>query len=684
MPAKTMTPDEGLDLDNPNQQDKYDGPVECLGKTFANDTERREHYLVLLAEKLKDPEFRKIEGFPIGEDEDILELSDPPYYTACPNPFIEEFIANYGRPYDPSEGYKREPYAVDVSEGKNDPIYRAHSYHTKVPHKAIMRYILHYTKPGDIVFDGFGGTGMTGVASQLCGEQSAVESLGFKVDSNGGARSDVGERVEVGKRYALVNDLSPVASFIGHNYSNLCDLEGFYHQANKQINQLEDEFKDLYENESRKILNGVWSDVFVCPNCASEINYWEHAVNSEGQISKEFSCKNCGALVGKSSSKATGAQKLERKFITKYDRILGKSISIPKFNLIQEVVKVGTHNIEIKADEVRQDKIESISESLEGKFNEFEFQKGRQTNKLINGSGIQYVHQMYTPRALAAYSRLWLIQLGSHKDTLLFKFCLSGINNFISRKQGFFGGGGGVAGTLFTPSIHLERNVFDVLRRKLKKIVKMSTGKRSTFVTNQSSSLLTNIPNDSVDYIFVDPPFGESIQYCELNSFVESWLKVATVTQEDCVLNYVQKKDHDFYMGLMRQAFTEYYRIIKPGRWITVEFSNSQSSVWNAIQTAIQDSGFIVSNVSALDKLQHSFNSVMTTNSVKQDLIISAYKPNGGFEDRFQNESDVEGVWDFVRTHLGYLSIVKKQSDELVKIPERDPRIIFDQVVSYF
>ena len=56
----------------------------------------------------------------------------------------------------------------DVSEGKNDPIYNAHSYHTKVPYKAIMRYILHYTEPGDIIFDGFAGTGMTGVAGQIC------------------------------------------------------------------------------------------------------------------------------------------------------------------------------------------------------------------------------------------------------------------------------------------------------------------------------------------------------------------------------------------------------------------------------------------------------------------------------------------------------------------------------------
>jgi hypothetical protein len=86
-----------------------------------------------------DPEFRNIEGFPIGLDEDILALSDPPYYTACPNPFIADFIQHCGKPYDPNKPYSREPFAADVSEGKNDPIYNAHSYHTKVPHKAIMR-----------------------------------------------------------------------------------------------------------------------------------------------------------------------------------------------------------------------------------------------------------------------------------------------------------------------------------------------------------------------------------------------------------------------------------------------------------------------------------------------------------------------------------------------------------------
>ena len=55
------------------------GPVECLGQTFPSEQARREHFTKLLAEKLKDPAFRKIEGFPQGTDEAILAMSDPPY-----------------------------------------------------------------------------------------------------------------------------------------------------------------------------------------------------------------------------------------------------------------------------------------------------------------------------------------------------------------------------------------------------------------------------------------------------------------------------------------------------------------------------------------------------------------------------------------------------------------------------
>src|SRR5262249_24597444 len=152
------------------QDRETSGSVECLGLTFESDEARRSYFRAELKKNLEDPVFRKTKGFPIGTDEDILTLSDPPYYTACPNPFIQEFIRKVGQPYAPDVFYAREPLATDVSEGKNDPIYNAHAYHTKVPYPAIVRYLVHYTNPGDVVLDFFAGTGMTGVAANACAD----------------------------------------------------------------------------------------------------------------------------------------------------------------------------------------------------------------------------------------------------------------------------------------------------------------------------------------------------------------------------------------------------------------------------------------------------------------------------------------------------------------------------------
>ena len=62
------------------------GPVECLGRVFPDDETRRLDFLASLREHLFDFGFRQSDGFPLGEVEDILALSDPPYFTACSNP----------------------------------------------------------------------------------------------------------------------------------------------------------------------------------------------------------------------------------------------------------------------------------------------------------------------------------------------------------------------------------------------------------------------------------------------------------------------------------------------------------------------------------------------------------------------------------------------------------------------
>ncbi|MBK7265050.1 MAG: hypothetical protein IPI12_01685 [Ignavibacteriales bacterium] len=340
-------------------EDKTQKEVTCLGMVFKNEDERKEYFREELRKKL--PELKKIDGFPIGEDEDIIALSDPPYYTACPNPWLNDFIEEWEKeksnnPNRVENFFVDEPFASDVSEGKNNPIYNAHSYHTKVPHPAIMRYILHYTQPGDIIFDGFAGTGMTGVAAQMCGNPD----LETKTKIENEWESQGREKPVWGPRKAILGDLSPIASFIAYNYNTPVNVEEFKSEAERILKEVEDELGWMYytlqegqehkqdiidkiiehlpncktPKEAKALLDGsgllfgkinytVWSDVFICPECMGEIIFYDVAVNHvDGSVRDEFNCPHCNSIRTKRSC--------EKAWVTVFDRAINKTIQQAK------------------------------------------------------------------------------------------------------------------------------------------------------------------------------------------------------------------------------------------------------------------------------------------------------------------------------------------------------------------
>ena len=649
------------------------GPVECLGQTFESDDARREHYIELLREKLKDPEFRKIEGFPIGEDEDILALSDPPYYTACPNPWIEDFVKHHGRPYDPDEKYHREPFAADVSDGKNHPIYNAHSYHTKVPHRSIMRYILHYTDPGDLVFDGFCGTGMTGVAAQLCGDKSEVQELGYRVDQSGIIYNAEGESIsKLGPRRALLNDLSPAATFIAYNYNVSVDVEAFECEAVRTLSEVQEEFGWLYETTHTdgrigRIAYVIWSDVFMCPQCGCELVFWEVALNeSKEKVLNEFFCNSCNAKLNKKN--------LDTVWSTEFDRTLKESRKLAKQVPVSISYDVAGQRFS-KAPE--KDDYNRISEAFNfGKNLDIPYNKlppGNNTVQPFNSHGVEYVADFYTSRNAIITSAIRAKGGPGFWKAFATALVNSKMNRWPRQR-------GPLNGTLYIGAVRYENNVLKVAANK--KFPRSFVGGNIIQVISSSS---TYLPSNSLDYLFLDPPFGANINYSELNFIWESWIKIYTNIKEEAIQNSVQNKSLQDYRTLMSLCFSEAFRILKPGRWMTVEFSNTNSSVWNSIQTALTQCGFIVANVSALDKKQGSFKAVTTTTAVKQDLVISAYKPSKQLELIFSEKGDsVEGVWQFIDSHLKQLPVSKPKGGSLEFVAERDPRILYDRMVAFY
>ncbi len=187
-----------------------------------------------------------------------------------------------------------------------------------------------------------------------------------------------------------------------------------------------------------------------------------------------------------------------------------------------------------------------------------------------------------------------------------------------------------------------------------------------------------------MDYIFTDPPFGENIYYSDLNLLVESWHGVLTSTAPEAIVDRVKRKEAGDYQRLMRNCFEEYHRVLKPGRWMTVVFSNSRNSIWRAIQEAIGAAGFVVADVRTLDKKQGSFKQV-TSSAVKQDLVISAYRPTEGLARQFALETtQPDRAWAFVDEHLGNLPVFVATTDGAETIADRTDQVLHDRMIAFF
>ena len=665
-----------------------DGPVECLGLTFHSDDDRRAYFLERLKEKL--PELRRREDFPLGEDEDILRLSDPPHYTACPNPFLSTFVARHGHPYDPSELYHREPFAVDVSEGKNDPLYKAHSYHTKVPYRAIVPSILHYTKPGDIVLDGFCGSGMTGVAAQWCG----TAPLPYRMELEGLWKAQGREPPEWGARQAVLGDLSPAATFIAANYNIPFDVDAFKKAAERLLGDVEAEVGWMYETahsdgRTRGRINyTVWSEVFSCPDCAREVVFLEEALDKDTKRTRDsFPCPHCSANLTK--------RNLQRSFETGVDpasKEPWKRINLRPVLINYSVGKARYEKAPDESDLALLQRIKDMPLAAELPTASIPVHEMYHGSRL-DPKGFASVHHLFLPRAGQALAAIWQRvdehEQGRLRSMLLFSveqaiWGMSVLNRY--SPSHFSQVNRQLSGVYYVSSQIAEVSPWYILDGKLRRLANAFGSRYSRAGTATISSgdcSNTELPADSVDYVFTDPPFGENIYYADLNYLVESWHGVHTRSTPEAIIDQAKGKTIADYKRLMQGGFTEYCRVLKPGRWITVVFHNSRNAVWNAIQESMLAAGFVVADVRTLDKRQGSYRQVTST-AVKQDLVISAYKPNGGLEHRFQLSAGTEeSAWDFVRTHMGRLPVFVTKDERAEVIAERQGYMLFDRMVAF-
>ena len=637
------------------------------------------------------PEYSRIEGMPVATDEAILNLSLAPFFTAAPSPFIGREVITGPSADDEETGVTA--FAADTAAGKSDPLYFLHYYSTKVPPDAIVPYILHYTRPGDVVFDGFCGTGMTGVAAQLCADSSRVKGRGI-----------------VGARRAVLSDLSPAATFIAGGTNAIGFLAEHLDVIEKTVQAVESRHERLLQtshvgwprgtSDTEKRANSkdsnsgypgrieyvVWSDVFFCSSCGQRIVYWDLVFRGPGKkVPNESPCLHCGSL----ESIAT----LQRAWISRFDPDIGETVRQAEQIPVLMNYSIGKQRFEKTPDETDTKLIADLNRGpTDPPPPTWAMPDGFNTMQPQRSHGFSHVHHFFSKRNLALLSEFWhrVLELPAPEARFLGLFVLTGAIQRVCRLNRYMPNHdrhvGPLSGTLYVAPLTAEIPATNYLRHRVKELRRCKHGPKGfhVIVGTQSATDLRNIPTSSIDYIFTDPPFGGNLNYSELNALVEAWIGVRTDPIPEAVVNDVQQKRLHEYQDLMCQAFREFNRILKPGRWITVEFHNSRNAVWVAIQEALAEAGFVIADVHVLDKQKGTTKQLSYGATVKQDLVISAYKLHRKLENRFKLTAGTEdGVWDFVRTHMEQLPVFVSNGGQVEVISERQNYLLYDRMVAF-
>lgn len=540
--------------------------------------------------------------FELESQETTLDLLDTPralrgLENGSYSPYLNLKLADFVQANSLEElWYGVKPLPEELVAGKNTYVYDAHTYHTKVPPQAIARLIEHYTEPEGLVLDPFCGSGMTGVAALRTG------------------------------RKPILIDLSPAATFIAFNFLTPVDESRYSEAFGKVLSATADEELSLYGTHCRTCgkfvpMNYmVWSYGLICRYCQNEFVLWDVARDERKDVRKskvktEFDCPHCGKHLKKRYLQRTKLFPVQVGYYC-CDSGRRESTAVPDeydLALVQRIDREG------------------ISSDLW--YPTDEFPPGLNTRQPVS-HGLKSVDALYTTRQLRVMARLWDIarRWQDVEIGLKLMYTVTSLYQRVTRLSEFrFWGGSSNTANYNVPMIFNEQNVFQVFERKAKTIQKylatwdpLPSG--SFCISTQSATDLGAIPDDSIDYIFTDPPFGGNINYSEMNYLWESWLGIFTNVEEEAIINRVQGKSIDDYQELMTGAFGEIHRVLKPGRWLTVMFHNSSAKVWSAIQKALVSSGFGIETTRTLDKRHGTFKQFVSPNAVGYDLLLHCKK----------------------------------------------------------
>ncbi|EGO6633261.1 site-specific DNA-methyltransferase [Enterococcus faecalis] len=379
------------------------------------------------------------------------------------------------------------------------------------------------------------------------------------------------------ERIGIGVDINPMSKFIAENTVSSVDIKEYKSLANIVITDIASDWNGLYET--------------TCPTCG-DVAHIEIAVWDNGVLAR---------LKGKCAT----------------DGIFTKD-----------------------ADQQDIDKIEEIA-SLKAEYDN-DGSISYPTDKVlqyVKRSGKERLDELFTDRALIILSklrnRIREVDNVEMRNLLMFTFTsmLANVSNMLpgdlekaTYKSGW------VISKFWTPKIHTERNIFHCFNLRVRAIAKGKTeltlvNNSLIYLFNEDSNHMAFIDNESIDYIFTDPPYGESIAYLALSQFWNGWLDNTVDYDNEIIVDSYRGKNYTDYSERMLTTFKEMYRVLKNKHYLSFTFHNRDLNVWKGVMDAVKHSGFVLKNITLQEQAVSSgTQGINKMNTLTGDFVYTLYK----------------------------------------------------------
>ena len=267
--------------------------------------------------------------------------------------------------------------------------------------------------------------------------------------------------------------------------------------------------------------------------------------------------------------------------------------------------------------------------------------------------GISYLHQFYTSRNYLIMRKLWddteayNTKVKNALRLLLLSYNASHctlMTRVVAKKNAKdFVLTGAQSGVLYISKLPVEKNIILGLERKSKpfyEAYQLLEKCGGDFIIKNKSSELLDEEDNTIDFVFTDPPFGDFIPYAEVNQINELWLEKPTEREKEIIISASQNKGIRDYQMMLSNVFSEIKRVLKDSSYAAVVFHAAKAQIWSAFEDSVSHSGLNIELTNILDKKQSSFKQVVSEASVQGDPLLLLSK-QGEKTSEFEDEENI-------------------------------------------